>query len=115
MAHVLKYGFSFSSWGRICVDKKYTKERDQFELERTLEKVIGTNVVSGGKVHFVSGEAEPGLGLADFVAGAFYVAYNHGDCQLVELIESKVVVEEKILWREIKREATAPKGSVGPA
>lgn len=130
LGHTLKYGFNLANWDKVWVDEKYNKERDKRKLEQTLRKILGDSIIGQDKVVFAKSEKEPGLGLADFVAGAFYTAYNQGDHKLVDLLRSKIVVEEKILWREIrtraslgtlhpsevkrKQKATAPRGSVAP-
>jgi len=114
LAHTLRYGFNFAGWSKVWVDEKYNKERDRRALEQILRRFLGDGVIDRQSVVFARSEKEPGLGLADFVAGAFYAACNQGDGDLAKRLRSKVVMEEKILWRELKQKATAPRGSVGP-
>lgn len=97
------------------MDEKYNKKRDKQKLERILRKILGREIIDQKRVVFSKSEKEAGLGLADFVAGAFYTAYNRGDYELIDLIKEKIVMEEKVLWREIKQKTIAPRGSVGPA
>lgn len=115
LAHALGYGFNLAGWSKVWVDEKYNKERDRRTLEQSLRKFLGDGVIDQGKVIFARSEKEPGLGLADFVAGAFYAAYNQGNNELTKILRPKIVMEEKVLWRELKQKATAPRGSVGPA
>lgn len=114
LAHALKYGFNLAGWDKVWVDEKYSKERDRHRLEQTLRKVLGDDTVEQGRVIFTKSEKEPGLGLADFVAGSFYTAYNQEDSKLMKLLQPKIVMEEKIKWKEVKQKTTAPRGSVAP-
>lgn len=114
LGHVLKYRFNLAGWNKVWVDEKYIKQRDKVKLEKTLEAVVGNSDFVKEKVIFAKSEKEPGLSLADFAAGSFYAAYNRGNTELLDLIKSRVVVEEKVLWRELKQKATAPRGSVDP-
>lgn len=115
LGHILKYGFNLAGWSKVWVDEKYIKQRDKIRLKKTLEMIVGNSNFIKERVIFAKSEKEPGLGLADFVAGSFYTAYNKGNTELLNLIKAKVVMEEKVLWRELKQKATAPRGSVGLA
>lgn len=114
LGYALKYGFKIADWDKVWVDKKYTKERDVRELNQILASTLGGSMFIQEKVVFTKSEKEPGLGLADFVAGSFYAAYNQSDDELVKILQPRVVMEEKVLWRKIKQKATAPRGSVAP-
>lgn len=114
LGHALKYGFNLACWSKVWVDEKYDKERDRRKLEQVLRRILGDSIVDQQKVVFAKSEKEPGLGLADFVAGAFNSAYNQGNDKLIRLIREKIMMEEKILWRELKQKAIAPRESVAP-
>ena len=44
LSHVLKYGFQVAGWDKVWIDKKYSKERHQHQLENTLRKTLGEEV-----------------------------------------------------------------------
>jgi hypothetical protein len=114
LAYVLQYGFTFGNWNMVWIDEKYTKVRDKEKLRETLQALLGSDIMETKQIMFERSEREPGLGIADFVAGAFHAAYNRNDTRFIELLRPKLAVEEKVLWRHIKQRATAPRGSDGP-
>lgn len=113
LSPLLAYGFTRAGWGKVIIDKKYTKARDAEKLVRALRERIGDE--NAGHVDFKESERVPGLMIADFMAGALYRAYNRDDKELLMLLQPKIALEEKVDWRTIQQEANAPRGSVGSA
>ena len=106
LQHVLKHGFRLDNWPSVVIDAKFSRAADQAELITVLKSSLGKNI---NDVSFGDSKLVAGLGLADFVAGVYFAAYNNtGRSGLTKNLESYVVMEERLQWRELKQKATAP-------
>ncbi|MDO8570849.1 MAG: DUF3800 domain-containing protein [Candidatus Daviesbacteria bacterium] len=88
----------------LTFDKKYTKVKDQEEVERVTLKVVA-KVLKKGVLQFKEhgdSKANSILQMADFVAGAVSYKYNLNDKSYWELIKDLIEQENKESWIDIK-------------
>lgn len=88
----------------LTVDKKYTKPKDQEEVEKTTLKVVG-KVSKKGVLQFKEHADSKGnsiLQIADFIAGAISYKYNFKDDTYSSLIENLIEQEKLESWPDIK-------------
>lgn len=88
----------------LTVDKKYTKPKDQEEVEKTTLKVVG-KISKKGVLQFkehADSKSNSLLQMADFIAGAVSYKYNFKDDTFSKLIENLIEQEELESWPDIK-------------
>ncbi len=88
----------------LTVDKKYTKPKDQEEVEKTTLKVVG-KVSKKGVLQFkehADSKSNSLLQMADFIAGAISYKYNFKDDTFSKIIENLIEQEELESWPNIK-------------
>lgn len=88
----------------LTFDKKYTKPKDQEEVEKTALKVVGKVSKKGVlqlKEHADS-RTNSILQIADYIAGAVSFKYNLNDESYWEIIKDLIEQESKESWPEIK-------------
>lgn len=88
----------------LTVDKKYTKPKDQEEVEKTTLKVVG-KVSKKGVLQFkehADSKSNSLLQMADFIAGAISYKYNFKDDTFSKIIENLIEQEELESWPDIK-------------
>lgn len=105
LSYVLRYGFELCGWKKVVIDNKYTKIKDRAILQTVLRKSVGDNLEN---ISFADSALVTGLTVADFVAGAFFADYVRGNTSLRKILDAKIAIEERVMWREIKQKATAP-------
>jgi len=88
----------------LTFDKKYTKPKDQEEVEKTTLKVVA-KVSKKGVLQFKEhGDSKTNsiLQMADYVAGAVSYKYNLKDASYWEIIKDLIEQESKESWVDIK-------------
>lgn len=88
----------------LTVDKKYTKPKDQEEVEKTTLRVVG-KVSKKGVLQFkehADSRNNSILQMADFIAGAISYKYNLKDDAYCKIIENLIEQEELASWIKIK-------------
>lgn len=88
----------------LTVDKKYTKPKDQEEVEKTTLKVV-SKVSKRGVLQFkehADSKSNSLLQMADFIAGAISYKYNFKDDTFSKIIENLIEQEELESWPDIK-------------
>lgn len=88
----------------LTFDKKYTKPKDQEEVEKTALKVVAKVSKKGVlqlKEHADS-KTNSILQMADYVAGAISFKYNLNDENYWEIIKDLIEQENKGSWTDIK-------------
>lgn len=88
----------------LTIDKKFTREADNREMEDTALRVASRQVKKG-ILSFrppANSQSEVLIQAADFIAGAMNYKYNLNDPSYWEIIKGSIVSEKKDKWTEMK-------------
>jgi len=93
-------------WPRIqiCLDQRYTKDQLRFELEMRIREEIVDLPQKVVLIRQLSSQTQRGLQAADFIAWAFFQKYERGDNRFVDVLASRVILDELL------KKKTWPKG-----
>lgn len=85
----------------LNLDKRYTKQAQQMQLEQTIREAIAHVSEQVVLIDQRDSWAVPGLQAADFVAWAFAQKYALNDDWAAQIIAQKAIVEEKVRGTKI--------------
>ncbi len=103
---VNNYFKHFQTELNLTVDKKYTALYERAAFEQTLRQSVQGLRPNQKLSRITHGESHHNhlIQLADFIAGAANQKYNRGDPGYLDLVKEKIIIERKIIWRELKAE-----------
>lgn len=90
----------------LTLDKHYTNSGQEKEFMNQVQETISSTKNLSAKIFFnpsVDSSRSVMIQMADFVAGALNKKYNFGDEQFIDLVKSKIKIEKKWLWTQLKR------------
>ncbi|MDO8515073.1 MAG: DUF3800 domain-containing protein [bacterium] len=95
----------------LTVDKRYKTGKDFLEFEKTAKNVFDKLSPRGTNFIFetpAESENNPGIQIADFVAGAFNAKYNRSNSCYAEILRGNIKKEIVAKWTETKKRVVSP-------
>ena len=95
----------------LTVDKKYKIGKCYQKYLETVNKVVKKLSLKNSNLILelpAESENNPGIQIADFVAGAFNAKYNHNNNHYVEILKKKIKAETVTKWTDTKMRAIRP-------
>ena len=83
----------------LVVDKHFNRLSKRTAFDRHLRELVGCEL----GIEHVDSQQDTRVQLADFVAGATLRWYVFGDDTCKVLFEDRIVAEQTVIWREIKK------------
>ena len=84
----------------ICLDRRYTNERQRFELETRIRESIQDLPQKVVMIQQENSISRKELQAVDAVAWAFFQKYERDNASFYQLISSKIIAEEIIQERD---------------
>ncbi len=96
---IIKEILALHADAQFVFDKHFSKTHQRHQVKSVLEHLVEQNL----SIESQDSQGNPGIQIADFVAGATLAKYQREEGKYLELVRERIVMERWIKWEETEK------------